>query len=143
MVGRNGWRTTEHGMIETGRLMGTGLIGLAGLGCSVWLWKQSSARGPAAQNNELLRGNRPWRRLGAVIAGFVSVIFFAGANFIDARRTPRSFAWFWLLVLALVLWLCGLAVVDAVHTYRLRLKILHRRQQGRTETSDPLHRERI
>jgi hypothetical protein len=129
-------------MIVTGRLAGTGAVALAGLACSVWLWRQSSVRGPAVRGNELLRGDRPWRRLGAAIVGFVSVIFFAGANFIDARRTPRSFAWFWLLVLALVLWLCGLAVVDALHTYRLRLKILKRQRQERTESSVTPHRER-
>jgi hypothetical protein len=129
-------------MIETGRLVGTGLVGLAGLACSVWLWRQSSAGGLPGRNNELLRGDRPWRRLGAAIVGFVSVIFFAGANFIDAKRFPRSFAWFWVLVLALVLWLCGLAVVDAVHTYRLRLRILNRQRRERTESSATPHRER-
>jgi peptidoglycan/LPS O-acetylase OafA/YrhL len=129
-------------MIEPVRFVGTGLIGLAGLGCSVWLWRQSSARGQPRRNNELLRGDRPWRRLGAAIVGFVSVIFFAGANFIDVRQSPRSFAWFWLLVLVLVLWLCGLAVVDAVHTYRLRLKILHRERRERSESPATPHRER-
>lgn len=116
-------------------MMGTGVVGLAGLACSVWLWRQASPRVQPKRHNELLGGERPWRRLGAAIVGFVSVIFFAGANFIDARRFPRSFAWFWLLVLVLVLWLCGLAVVDAVHTYRLRMKILNRERRQRAASS--------
>lgn len=69
-----------------------------------------------------LRTGRPWRRLGAAVCVVVSIMFVLGIWFIDDLRSPRAFAAFWLVLSFLVLWLCGLAAKDILHTRRVVAK---------------------
>jgi hypothetical protein len=101
-------------------MMLTGGIALFGIVCSVWLYRQAPRGGRPWADNELLRGDRPWRRLGAVMVGFVALMYFAGANFLSAERSPRHYVLFWLGVLLMILWMCILALVDTLHTLRLK-----------------------
>ena len=49
----------------------------------------------------------------------VAVMFVLGICLLDGRPPPRVFLAYWLLVMVLVLWLCGLALKDILHTRRL------------------------
>ena len=62
---------------------------------------------------------RPWRRLGAAICVVVAVMFVLGIYLLDGKPPPRIFLAYWILVLVLVFWLCGLALKDILHTRRL------------------------
>ena len=64
-------------------------------------------------------GERPWRRLGAAICVVVAVMFVLGIYLLDGKPPPRVFLAYWILVLVLVFWLCGLALKDIMHTRRL------------------------
>lgn len=61
-------------------------------------------------------GDRPWRRLGAGICLLVGVMFAIGLAGLNPRTSPRSFTWYWIVVLLLILWLCGLAIKDLLYT---------------------------
>lgn len=74
--------------------------------------------------------DRPWRRLGAAICGFVGIVSFAGMLLLDWRSTPRLYMLFWVIVLLLVTWLCGLALTDILHTRNL-LRIERARRRAR------------
>ena len=125
-------------MTETGRLLVTGSIALIGVASSVWLWRQAPRNGKPWGGNELLRGDRPWRRLGAAMVGFVGVMFFAGTNFLDAKASPRDYVLFWFVLLLLILWMCILALVDTFHTLKLRSQQRRRRRQpGQTSATQP------
>ncbi len=63
-------------------------------------------------------GGRPWRRLGAAICVVVAVMFVLGIYLLDGKPPPRVFLAYWILVLVLVFWLCGLALKDIMHTRR-------------------------
>ncbi len=126
-------------MTDPARLILTGGITLTGLACSAWLYRQSPRGGQPASENELLRGDRPWRRLGAVLVGFVALMYFAGTNFLSAERAPRHYLLFWAGVLLMILWMCILALVDAWHTLKLKAKHLRR---GDAEKRKPQHQDR-
>ncbi len=64
------------------------------------------------------------RSFGMVIVVVVSTATFAGINFLDPLSGPRQFGYYWLIVLLLVMWLCGLALADIRQTLRVR----HRRR---------------
>ncbi len=63
--------------------------------------------------------NRPWRRVGAAICLLVSVMFVLGVYLVDIPEHPRTYATYWLLIMVLVLWACGLAVKDVWYTHRV------------------------
>jgi hypothetical protein len=71
---------------------------------------------------------RPWRRLGAAICVVVAVMFVLGIYLLDGKPPPRVFLAYWILVLVLVFWLCGLAFKDLMHTRRLILARLDSRR---------------
>ena len=71
--------------------------------------------------------NRAHRRsFGMVIVVVVSTATFVGINFLDPLSGPRQFGYYWLIVLLMVMWLCGLALADIRQTLRV-----HRRWRGR------------
>ena len=49
----------------------------------------------------------------------VAVMFVLGICLLDGKPPPRVFLAYWLLVMVLVFWLCGLALKDILHTRRL------------------------
>ena len=61
---------------------------------------------------ELYEQRRRRRTLGMTIMALISVAFFLGANFINPQVRPRAALAFWLVLLILLVWLCGLALVD-------------------------------
>jgi len=67
--------------------------------------------------------DRPWRRIGAVICLLVSVMFVLGVYLIDIPDRPKVYAAFWLVILALVFWACGLAIKDVWYTHKLLLRL--------------------
>ena len=62
---------------------------------------------------------RPWRRVGAAICLLVSVMFVLGVYLVDIPEHPKTYATFWLVIMVLVLWACGLAVKDVWYTHRM------------------------
>jgi len=66
-----------------------------------------------------LRGDRPWRRVGAVLCLVVSLMFVAGLYLVDVYAFAAWYALYWLVLLFLVLWLCVLAVRDVLYTRHL------------------------
>ena len=59
------------------------------------------------------------RSFGMVIVVVVSTATFVGINFLDPLSGPRQFGYYWLIVLLMVLWLCGLALADIRQTFRV------------------------
>ena len=64
-------------------------------------------------------GERPWRRLGAGIAGVVAVMFVLGAFLVDIPDRPWPYAIYWAVILGMVMWLAILAVKDLRHTRQI------------------------
>ena len=90
-------------------------IGIAGWYFVGWLRRRSADR-PTQRAAQSPSAHRPWRALGAAICGLVGVMSFAGVLWIDWRNTPRVFLAFWATILVLLLWLCGLALLDLTRT---------------------------
>ena len=63
--------------------------------------------------------DRPWRRIGAAICLLVSVMFVLGVYLVDIPEHPKTYATFWLVIMVLVFWACGLAVKDVWYTHRI------------------------
>ncbi len=63
-----------------------------------------------------LAGDRPGRRLGAGICLLLAIMFAVGVNIVDVPAHPRVYAIYWIIMLALVVWLGVLAVKDARQT---------------------------
>ncbi len=59
------------------------------------------------------------RSFGMVIVVVVSTATFVGINFLDPLTGPRQFGYYWLIVLLMVMWLCGLALADIRQTLRV------------------------
>ncbi len=78
-----------------------------------------------------LSSHRPWRRLGAAICALVSVMFYAGIHHLDPARFPRVFIFYWIIILLLVVWLCGLALVDMLYTRKLMRQIQQKRRRAK------------
>jgi len=91
------------------------LILASGCACA-WRYLRSAEGGGQASP---LRGHRPWRRVGAGICLVLAIMFVLGANLIDIPDRPRVYGAFWLVMLGLLLWLCGLALKDLHYTRRL------------------------
>ena len=69
------------------------------------------------------------RSFGMVIVVVVSTATFVGVSVLDPLSGPRQFGYYWLIVLFMVIWLCGLALADVRQTL-----CVHRR--WRTRRSD-------
>ncbi len=93
------------------------LILVVGLSCAWWSFIVPDRCVSTARR--AIGSNRPGRRLGAVICLLLSIMFVVGAHGIDVPDHWRSYAAFWILMLILLLWLCGLALRDLWHTRRL------------------------
>lgn len=59
------------------------------------------------------------RSFGMVIVVVVSTATFVGINALDPLSGPRQFGYYWLIVLLMVMWLCGLALADIRQTLRV------------------------
>ncbi len=104
----------------------SGLFSVVGLLGAVWYIRQSLRRRRAIRLRDGDAGasaamfvDRPGRRLAAAIVGLVSVMFFCGVNFLDAKAAPLTYMVFWCVMAVMLLWLCGLALADMLHTRRL------------------------
>jgi hypothetical protein len=106
---------------------------LTGCACAWRYWRMPERCGGSSP----LRGHRPWRRVGAGICLVLAIMFVAGANLVDIPDHPRMYGAFWIVMLLLLLWLCGLALKDIHYTRRL----LHewRDRRGTTERFGPPH----
>jgi hypothetical protein len=115
--------------IFSGAVSGCGLLTVAAY---VWTVKRT----PSTQNawwdrldtlDGVLRRKRR-RHLGMAIVTLLSLAFCPGTLWLDPRTAPISALTYWTLMLLLVMWLCGLAFSDVLHTRRLRIHLL---QQAR------------
>ena len=90
------------------------LIVAAGLAVG-WLYlrKPPLRRAPGAAP---AADDRPWRRVGAAICILLAVMFVAGIYLLDEDRKPGAYVAYWLVMMALVLWLCLLVVRDLLYT---------------------------
>ena len=59
------------------------------------------------------------RNFGMVIVVVVSTATVVGINALDPLTGPRQFGYYWLIVLLMVMWLCGLALADIRQTLRV------------------------
>lgn len=62
--------------------------------------------------------DRPWRKVGAVIAVLLSIMFVVGVEFLGTGGGPGTYLAYWLVMLVLVIWLCVLAIRDVMYTRR-------------------------
>ena len=99
----------------------------------VYLRKPAMSDGSSRQ---AFGGNRPWRELGAAVCLVLSIMFVAGVNLLDATSSPRLFMAYWLVMLVLVIWLCGLALKDIIHT-RHAITTRRAREQDPNQKHDP------
>lgn len=104
-------------------LLCLGIVATAGL--IAWRNLRPARKGRTAF--EQMLGDRPWRRLGAGIAVVMAVMFVLGVYVVDIPDRPLPYAVYWIIMLGLVVWMCVLAVRDAIHTR----KTLRRWQAGR------------
>jgi quinol-cytochrome oxidoreductase complex cytochrome b subunit len=93
-------------------------IAVLGLGLFLARYLFRSSRPAAKRGFEQFLGERPWRRLGGGIAVVLAVMFVVGIYAVDIPDRPVPYAIFWIIILGMVVWLCFLAVKDAVHTRR-------------------------
>ena len=56
------------------------------------------------------------RRLGAALLILTAVAFAVGVNALSPEQSAVVFLGYWLVVVILILWLCGLGLVDLVET---------------------------
>ncbi len=98
-------------------LLSTGLS-LAGLaGSIVYLWLHLR-RDPSADGG-VLGGPRPWRPVGAVMCGLVSILFFVGLHYVNPVDSARLYLALWSAVLLLLLGIVGMAGIDLLYTRRV------------------------
>lgn len=111
------------------------LILAVGMGCAGHYFLGSARRSIDAGIGAF-DGDRPWRRVGAVLCLVIAVMFVVGAYLVDvpARPQARAYAAYWLVLMVLVFWLCGLAIKDVRHTRRL----VFRRRELRSPAYDEL-----
>jgi hypothetical protein len=69
--------------------------------------------------SRVIGGDRPWRRLGAVICLLLAVMFAAGVRWLNPAAGPYGYLAYWTVMLGLVVWLCALAIKDAMYTRAL------------------------
>ena len=91
-----------------------------------------------------IAGDRPWRRLGAAICLVLSIMFVLGLHFLDGDTSPKAYIVYWLIILLLVLWLCGVAFKDLMYTRRLIMRLRNELSDldRRTQSSDSTHEDR-
>lgn len=92
-----------------------GMIALA-VACAWFsLGRAGASGGPHGSSDQ---DERPWRRVGAAICLLVSMMFALGLWLVDVPDHPRAYAAYWIIIMVLVMWLCGLAVKDVLFTRR-------------------------
>lgn len=95
------------------------LLCLGIVAAAAWIaWRSLRPPGPRRSRFEQMLGDRPWRRLGAGIAMVMAVMFVLGVYVVDIPDRPLPYAVYWIIMLGLVIWMCLLAVRDALHTRR-------------------------
>jgi hypothetical protein len=115
------------------------ILVLAIAAACAWFYLRPPVGGTVPEDSPLriIRGHRPWRRLGAAICLLVAVMYVLGVYLVDIPRHPRAYAAFWLVLMLLVIWLCVLALRDILYTrqaiakWRARRKPSSDRQAGR------------
>ena len=103
-----------HPWFETLQIVFSVLVILFGLICALIYLRRPAAPHGSAETES--RDERPWRRVGAAICLLVSVMFVIGVYVVDTPDHPRAYAAFWVVIMGLVLWLCGLAIKDLRYT---------------------------
>ncbi len=108
---------------------------ILGLGLSIaggyWLVRRSSVAAEPGwwdrlDTREGVSKRARRRSFGIVLVVVVSTATFVGMNSLDPLSGPRQFGYYWLIVLLMVMWLCGLALADIRQTLRV-----HRRWRMR------------
>jgi hypothetical protein len=109
-------------MMWSAIICGLGLLG------SVWYiiyWYSGGKRRRAAcgsQQQDDLNDvipdfdHRPWRPVGAMLCGLISVGCFIGINYDGMNQSPIAFIAFWILILIMLVWLFWLAARDMLYT---------------------------
>ncbi len=123
-------------------LLSAAVLAVAGL----LAWTHFRGSEDAASRRHPLAGDRPWRKVGAALCVLISVMFVLGIYIVDIPDRPVPYALYWIIMLALVVWLFVLAVRDIMYTRKLarqwRIKMRDRagtepRQVGGSETPAP------
>lgn len=103
------------------------LILAGGVACAWFYLRKPAAKPPLRSVSEdspvkMIRGNRPWRRVGAAICLVLAIMFVLGVYLVDIPQRPRAYAAFWLVMVVLVIWLCILAAKDILYTRQVIAK---------------------
>ena len=110
--------------------MGISAVALCASVLMIWraLWRYREGLRLGVKRSVLLRFARRRVTMG-VMLGVVAVMLFLGMHVLDGyfRASPAAFTWFWLAVLALLVWLIFLAIFDLVAVLHSRLEQWQRR----------------
>jgi hypothetical protein len=127
--------------MEATRLIMSGLLSLAGLSYGIVYLVCGDGRSVDAvwthwDTPDGCRRRRKRRRMGAAIIVLTSAAFFPGVNYLSPRPSPGGYLLYWLAILALMVWLCGLGLADVLATRRVRLRMLHSMQRKMSDTDN-------
>jgi len=75
------------------------------------------------------------RRLGAALLVAISAALFVGLNLLEPTISPAGYVIYWLIVLAMVVWLIGLGLLDLLQTRRMFGRT-NRREEGSADRAD-------
>lgn len=71
---------------------------------------------------------RPWRPVGAMLTGIISIGCFIGFNYDGMYESPIAVLAFWILILILLVWLFWLAARDMLYTRSRAIELSKQRK---------------
>jgi len=94
------------------------------------LWRHRLSLEGKAGPVQFHRFTRRRLTMGVALA-VVAVMLLLGVCVFDWTHAPRAFAWYWLVVLGLLLWLILMALFDMFSVLHTRLNFRNRRDSGK------------
>lgn len=120
-------------MIGDWQLILSGLFcGLAALGAATYLVAARPSKRRRGiwllESAEAFDRRMRRRRLGAALLIVISAALFVGLSLLQPTSAPSGYVAYWLIVLAMLVWLVGLGLIDLMQTRRLFRKTSTREQ---------------